>query len=303
MDLHTVRDPRLGEPHEVGLPSGTVRYHDVGTGPVIVFVHGYLVNANIWRKLVPRLADDFRCITPDWPLGSHVVPMRRDADLTPPGIARVIAQFLEALNLNAVTLVGNDSGGAYSQIAAANHPERIARLVLNTCETPECTWPPTPGGFGLLKATAAHPASYRALYQVLRVRRTWRWRNAYGWLAKYPIDASAMHSFIGPVLTDPAIRHDGRKAIRSVSARYSRAAADHLAAHFTKPVLLAWAAEDHVFPLAHAQRFAARLNAPLQTIRDSYTYTAEDQPERTASILRDWMRSTATEPSGENGQR
>ncbi|WP_199435199.1 alpha/beta fold hydrolase [Qaidamihabitans albus] len=204
----------------------------------------------------------------------------------------MIAQFLDALDLREVTLVGNDSGGAYSQIVAAAHPARIARLVLNSCETPECTWPPTPGGFGLLKATAAHPASYRTLYQLLRISRTWRWRNTYGWLAKYPIDAHVMNSFVRPVLTDPAIRHDGRKAIGSVSARHSRAAADHLAAHFTKPLLLAWAADDHVFPLTHAQRFATRLNAPLETIPDSYTYTAEDQPHRTAAILRDWMHST-----------
>ncbi len=274
-----------------------MRYHEVGTGPVLVFVHGYLVNANIWRKVVPHLADGFRCITPDWPLGSHLVPMRRDADLTPPGIAAVIAQFLDALDLRDVTLVGNDSGGAYSQIAMAEHPARIARLALTSCETPDCTWPPTPGGFGLLKATARHPASYWALYQALRVRRTWRWRNTYGWLAKYPIDAPVMESYIRPVLTDPEIRHDGRKAIGSVSARYSRAAAEQLATRAATPVLLAWAAEDHVFPLTHARRFAATLNAPLETIADSYTYTAEDQPEQTASVLRDWIRSTPAGPA------
>lgn len=97
-----------------------------------------------------------------------------------------------------------------------------------------------------------------------------------------------MNSYLRPVLADPAIRHDGRKVIGSVSARFSRAAADQLAAQFAKPVLLAWAADDRVFPLAHAQRYAARLNAPLETIPDSYTYTAEDQPGRTAAVLRDW---------------
>jgi pimeloyl-ACP methyl ester carboxylesterase len=138
------RDPALGESREVTLPSGTVCYHDTGTGPVLVFVHGYLVNTNIWRKLVPLLGDRFRCITPDWPLGSHLVAMNRDADLSPPGVAAVIGQFLDALDLRDVTLVGNDSGGAYSQIVAANHPDRLGGLVLNTCETPDCTWPPSP---------------------------------------------------------------------------------------------------------------------------------------------------------------
>jgi pimeloyl-ACP methyl ester carboxylesterase len=141
----------------------------------------------------------------------------------------------------------------------------------------------------LLKAAARHPATHRALYQVLRWPASWRWRNTYGWLAKHPIDADAMRSYVRPVLTRPAIRHDGRKAIGSVSARFTRAAAGTLRRSFGKPVLFAWATEDHVFPLAHAQRYAAALGADLRAIDDTYTYTAEDQPERTAELLHDWL--------------
>jgi pimeloyl-ACP methyl ester carboxylesterase len=279
-----------------------VRYHDAGSGPVIVFVHGYLVNANVWRKLVPLLADRYRCITPDWPLGSHPVPVRRDADLTPPGVARIVADLLEALDLDDVTLFGNDSGGAYSQLVAAHHPDRLGRLVLNTCETPDCTWPPTPGGFGLLRTTARHRATYRALYQVLRIRRTWRWRNTYGWLAKYPIDDRTMQSYLQPVLSRSDIRHDGRKAIGSVSATYSRDAAARLAARNDLPTLFLWAAEDHVFPLTHARRYAAHLGAPLRTITDSYTYTAEDQPEQTAALLDAWLHAQLADRHGSTHQ-
>lgn len=290
-DLARWRDPRLGQPREVELPAGTVRYHDQGSGPVIVFVHGYLVNANLWRKLVPLLADRFRCITPDLPLGAHTEPMRRDADLTPVGIAQLISDLLDALDLREVTLFGNDSGGAYSQLVAADHRERLGRLVLSSCETPESSWPPTPGGFGLLKVTAAHPLSYLALYQVLRLRRSWRWHNTYGWLARRPIEPTVMGSYVRPVLERPEIRHDGRKAIGAVSARYTRRAAERLTAGFDRPVLLAWAAEDRVFPLAHAERYARALGAELRAIPDSYTYIAEDQPELTAALLRDWRQS------------
>ncbi|WP_184444804.1 alpha/beta fold hydrolase [Mycobacterium sp. AZCC_0083] len=282
------RDSRLGEPHDVRLPSGTIRYHERGSGPVVVFVHGYLVNANIWRKLVAVLAEDFRCVTPDWPLGSHDIPMDHDANLTPTGIARLIADLIQALDLHDVTLVGNDSGGAYSQIAAAEFPQLVGRLVLASCETPYCTWPPTPGGFGLLKATAANPATYRGLYQILRWQRSWRWHNTYGWLAKHPIGVSAMDSYVRPVLDRREIRFDGRKAIGSVGARHSRAAAHRLAREFRNPVLLLWAAEDRVFPLDHARSYAQMLGAELRTIDDSYTYLSEDQPERFAACLRTW---------------
>ncbi|WP_219415650.1 alpha/beta fold hydrolase [Pseudonocardia nigra] len=285
------RDPRLGPTRTVRLSGGTVEYHDRGDGPVLVFVHGYLVNANIWRELVPLLADRFRCITPDWPLGSHRVPMHRDADLSPLGIAHVIAELLDALELTDVTLIGNDSGGAYAQLAAAERPERLGRLVLNSCETPWCSWPPSPGGFGLLKAAAQHAGTHRALYQVLRLPSTWRWRNTYGWLAKYPIDTTVMRSYVRPVLRDPAIRGDGRKAIAGVSASYLQSISDRLRHSFSRPVLCAWAADDRVFPVTHAQRYARSLGADLRTIADSYTYTAEDQPRHTAEVLSGWISS------------
>ena len=283
------RDERLGKRRRIDLSSGPLEYHDVGSGPVVVFVHGYLVNANIWRKLVPLLADHVRCITPDWPLGSHGLPMHADADLTPVGIGGQIAEFLAAAGLEDVTLVGNDSGGAYSQIAASRHPDRINRLVLNSCETPWCSWPPDPGGFGLLKAAARLRATHGLLYQPLRIPRTWRWRNTYGWLAKYPIDHQVMRSYVDPVIHDAAIRHDGRKAISSVSATYSREAAAALSRLDDLDILLAWSAEDKVFPLERARRYAEALDAPLVTIPDSYTYTAEDQPEHLERTLLDHL--------------
>lgn len=244
---------------------------------------------SVHQRVVPLLAGRYRCICVDWPLGSHPVPMSSDADLSPPGIAQLVGEVLDVLDLHDVTLVGNDSGGAYSQIAAADHPARIARLVLNSCETPQCSWPPAPGGFGLLKAAARRPVTHRALYQALRLPATWRWPNTYGRLAKHPIGPQVMRSYVRPVLTRPAIRNDGRKAIGSVSASFSRAAADRLQESFAEPVLLAWAEEDCVFPLRHAERYAAALGADLHTIPGAYTYTAEDQPERTAALLDGWL--------------
>src|SRR3954454_18378020 len=119
----------LGEQHEVNLPQGTIRYRDRGQGPPIVFVHGALVNGDLWRKVVPELAKDFRCVTPDLPLGSHEIPMPANADLSPPAVAKLIADFLAALDLTDVTLVGNDTGGAMCQLVVTSHPERIGRLV------------------------------------------------------------------------------------------------------------------------------------------------------------------------------
>src|SRR5688572_13474022 len=101
---------------EIRLAQGTIRYRDVGEGPVLVFVHGLLVSGSLWRKVTPLLAGRFRCIAPDWPLGAHEVALDDGADLSPAGVAQLIADFLEALDLRDVTLVGNDSGGALCQL-------------------------------------------------------------------------------------------------------------------------------------------------------------------------------------------
>ena len=112
----------LASSKEVSLPQGTIRYRERGTGEPIVFIHGALVNGDLWRKVVPQLAKDFRCIAPDLPLGSHERadgPGRRPQ---PAGVARLIADFLEALDLENVTLVGNDTGGALCQIVVDRPP-------------------------------------------------------------------------------------------------------------------------------------------------------------------------------------
>src|SRR3954463_10341635 len=87
------------------LDAGTIHYRESGSGPTIVFAHGLLVNGTLWRKVTPLLEDRFRCVVPDLPLGSHSKPMSADADLTPPGVARILADFMAALDLEKVTLV------------------------------------------------------------------------------------------------------------------------------------------------------------------------------------------------------
>lgn len=119
---------------DVTLPQGTIHIRDTGAGAPIVFVHGLLVDGTLWRKVVERLEGGFRCIAPDWPLGSHRTPMARDADLSPRGVAHLIADTLEQMGLRDVTLVGNDTGGAICQILVTERPQRVGRLVLTDCD-------------------------------------------------------------------------------------------------------------------------------------------------------------------------
>jgi|ERR1700722_2103229 len=281
---HLWRAASLGERKAVELDIGRLDYFERGEGPVVVFAHGWLANANLWRKVVERLADRFRCIALDLPLGSHRVAVRADADLSPTSCGELIAQALAALNLDAVTLVGNDSGGAYSQIATAAHPERVARLVLNSCETPYDAFPPPP--FDGLPALARDSIVLGQVLEALRDRENRSTPAAYGRLVKHAIDDLVSDSYVLPCLTDPDVLRDTSKVMASAVSEPVHNAGRRLISTFDRPVLFAWGPEDQVFPLAHAQRYAQELaDGQVAMIPDAFSFTPEDQPQRLAAAL------------------
>ncbi len=276
----------LGEVREIALSHGTIRYRERGTGPVVVFVHGLLVNGDLWRNVVPAIAEGgFRCITPDWPLGSHDVPVP-DVDLNPPGVARLIAEFLEALDLSDVTIVANDTGGGLTQIVMANHPERIGRVVLTPSDSFESFFPPA---FAILPPLAKVPGSIWLLVQTLRLRALHRLPMTFGWVSKRPLPADAVASYLEPSRKSAGIRKDLRRFLRGVDKRHTLAAAEELR-NFDKPVLLAWAPEEKLFPISLAHRLQERLpNSTLRTIDDSYTFVPEDQPAKLVELILEFV--------------
>ena len=284
------RSEELGIVREVTLSEGRIRYRERGDGPPVVFVHGLLVNADLWRAVVPAVAGSgFRCIAPDWPFGSHEVAVP-NADLSPPGAAALVASFLDGLDLRDVTVVANDTGGAITQILMTEHPERVGRVVLTSSDSLERFFPPA---FATLPQLARLPGSMWVLAQLLRVRAFQRLPIAFGWVAKRPIPSPIVDSYLLPSRRNAAIRRDLRRFLRGVHRRHTMAAARQLPG-FTEPVLLAWAKEDRLFPLELAHRLAALLPlASLVTIEDSYTFVPEDQPALLAELLVDFVRAHA----------
>jgi pimeloyl-ACP methyl ester carboxylesterase len=275
--------------NEVQLSQGTIRYREQGTGEPIVLVHGLLTNGELWREVIPRLAADFRVIAPDWPLGSHRVALGPGADLSPLGIAKLIADFIERLELERVTLVGNDTGGAMCQLVAVNHPERLGRLVLTPCDAYE-EFPPK--AFVPLMAAARVPGAIFAILQSLRLPAARRLPLAYGWVAKRA-DAQLTRSWIEPALQSAAIRRDAASFLSQASNRYTLEAAERFS-EFKKPVLLAWAPEDRFFKMDLAKRLERAFpDVRMEMIEDSYTFVPIDQPARTAELIGAFAREPA----------
>jgi pimeloyl-ACP methyl ester carboxylesterase len=267
---------------ETKISQGTIRYREAGEGSPIVFLHGLLVDGRLWRKVTPLLQDRFHCIVPDLPLGSHTVPMDPIADLSPPGLARIVAGFLEALELDGVTLVGNDTGGAIAQITAANHPERIGRLVLTNCDAYENFLPPA---FRPLQWAARVPGMLTGLMQGMRLAPMRRLPTAYGRLIKRDFAGAPTREWVEPFLSDQGIRRDTVKVLKGIDPRHTFDAAEKLSRQ-ERPTLLAWAREDRFFKAEFAQRLAETIpGTRLEWIEDSYTFVPEDQPERLAELV------------------
>ncbi len=274
---------------EVKLTEGTIRYRDTGSGEPLVFIHGLLVDGRLWRKVTPLLDDGFRCIVPDLPLGSHTSPMSPGADLSPPGLARLVAGFLQALDLERVTLVANDTGGAIAQVTAANHPEGIGRLVLTNCDAFENFLPPA---FRPLQYAARVPGLLTFLLQSMRLDPLRRTPLAYGWLIKRDPKGAPLAEWVEPFLSNRAIRRDTVQVLRGIDPRHTFEAAERLSRQ-DRPTLLAWAVEDRFFKTAFAERLAATIpGATLERIDDSYTFVSEDQPERLAGLIRSFARES-----------
>jgi pimeloyl-ACP methyl ester carboxylesterase len=282
VDPRTATSRRLPTARRVRLRSGELEVHDVGRGPPLLFVHGAMVSASIWAPLVERLAGRHRCIVPTLPLGSHRLAMDEDADLHPNAVADLLLELAVALELDAVHLVGNDSGGAVCQLAVARHPERIASLVLTNSDALE-VFPPN--AYLYLKYIASVPALGGAFAKVLhRFPRLGLLPLAWGSLAR-TIDARDVREWTEPLANDPGVRRDTAKFFRAADRRLMLEAATRLRA-FEGPVTLAWGTRDPFFRLSLARRLAAHFaDASVIEIEGARTYPMLDEPARVAAAI------------------
>src|SRR5262245_49699265 len=124
----------------VDTASGRIAYFERGEGPPALFVHGVPLNGYHWRHVIDRVRHRRRCIAIDlMGLGYTEIAPSQDVSFT--AQARMIADVLDALKIDQVDLIGNDSGGAIAQIFAASYPLRLRSLVLTNCDVHD-GWPP-----------------------------------------------------------------------------------------------------------------------------------------------------------------
>ena len=280
---------------QIELSAGTIDYEDTGgEGPPLVLLHGLLMDASLWDDVMADLSVDHRCVAPTLPLGAHRHAMHADADLSLRGIARLVSELLDRLELRGATVVGNDTGGALVQLLAGDGATRVSRIVLASCDAFD-NFPPGLAGKTLVLTGKLPPALFGLFMQQMRLRPVRRLPIAFGWLTKRGDAATAR--WMKPVLQQREIRRDTVRVLRAAAAERHLMldAAERLPA-YDRPALVVWASEDRVMPPDHGHRLAELLpQGRLVEIPDSYTLIPLDQPARLAQIIRDFTRSSSTD--------
>jgi pimeloyl-ACP methyl ester carboxylesterase len=270
---------------QIELSAGTIEYEDTGgDGRAIVLLHGLMMDASLWDGPIANLSVDHRCLAPTLPLGAHRHAMRADADLSLRGIARLVTEFLDRLDLHDVTLAGNDTGGAVVQLLICDGVSRVGRIVLASCDAFD-NFPPGLSGKALVLTGKLSPAMFGLFMQQMRLRPFRRLPIAFGWLTMRGDAATAR--WMKPVMQQHEIRRDAVRVLRAVAAepQLMLDAARSLPG-FALPALVVWASQDRIMPPEHGRRLATLLpRGRLVEIPDSYTLIPLDQPAKLAQIM------------------
>jgi pimeloyl-ACP methyl ester carboxylesterase len=271
---------------QLTLQRATIEYRELGpadsTHPPILFVHGILVDHKLWLKVAEELArNGFRCILPDWPLGSHTVPVDPGVELTPATVAEMIDEFIGALDLHDVTLVGNDTGGGLCQLLIDAHPDSVGRLVLTNCDAFD-KFPPFP--FTVVFAMMRGPRSIGMLSKLMKIAALRRSPLGYGLLLR-PGDDALTAAWVEPMSTDRRIAQNLATLLRGVGAMDLTDVATRLP-RFAKPVTIVWGMADRSFTPSLGRRLAALFpNATMVEVPGARTFVALDAPQAVVDAI------------------
>ena len=225
-------------------PSGRIAYLEQGQGPVALFVHGVLLNSHLWRHQLAHLSDMRRCIAVDL-LAHGDTEITADQDISVTANARMLDEFLDALSIDQVDLVGNDSGGGIAQIFAASYPHRLRSLTLTDCDAHD-NWPPE--AFKPFLAMAAAGGLSRTLEAMLADKNVYRSRKALGLAYEHPerVTDETIEAYLRPLLRTEQRTRDLERFLAAFDNQHTLAIEGRLRT-LNVPTLIVWGTDDVYF--------------------------------------------------------
>jgi pimeloyl-ACP methyl ester carboxylesterase len=271
----------------IEVPAGVIEYDEVGSGPPVVLLHGLLMDHTLWDRVLPLLPEGFRYARPVLPLGSHRRAMNPGTDLTLPGQVRLVADLLDALGLEGVTLVHSDWGGALF-LTARGLDHRVARQVILPCEAFDNFPPGLPGRMVALAVRL--PAGVQLAARQLRVGWLRRLPLLYGQMARRPLPDELVRRWTEPVLRDPDVRRDLLAYVRGPFDKAALVRDTEALRRFQGDVLVLWSPDNRVMPPAHGRRLAALMpRARYAEIPGAYVLSTLDEPEAVARAMGEFL--------------
>ena len=247
----------------VRTPSGVVAYAEQGDGPVALFVHGVLLNSHLWRHQLAHLSDIRRCLAPDL-LAHGATEVTPGGDVSVTANARMLKEFLDALGIDQVDLVGNDSGGGIAQIFAANYPERVRSLTLTDCDAHD-NWPPE--AFKPFLAMAAAGGLKDTLNAMLADKSIYRSEGALGPAYEHPANVTDadIETYLRPLVQSEVRLKDFERFLAAFDNKHTLAIEAQLK-QLKAPTLIVWGTDDVYFPVEWARWLASTIPGTMRKV-------------------------------------
>jgi len=230
--------------HSVQTASGCISYREQGAGPVVLFVHGVLLNGHLWRHQLTDLSDIRHCIAVDL-LAHGDTEIASDQDVSVTANAKMLREFLDVLKIDQVDLVGNDSGGGIVQIFAALYPERVRSLTLTDCDTHD-NWPPE--AFKPFLAKAAAGGLREMLGAMLSDKNVYRSPQALGPAYERPqhVSDDSIEKYLRPFVRSEQRTRDLQRFLAAFDSKHTLAVEMQLKT-LKAPTLIVWGTDDVYF--------------------------------------------------------
>ncbi len=247
------REQAIGNPLQRSDRVGPYQLPDQGAGPVALFVHGVLLNGHLWRHQLAHLSDIRRCIAVDL-LAHGDTEIAPDQDVSVTANATMLEEFLDALHVEQVDLVGNDSGGGIAQIFAALHPHRVRSLTLTNCDAHD-NWPPQ--AFKPFLAMAAAGGLRGALDAMLSDKSVYRSPQALGPAYEHPerLTDESIEIYLRPLVRTEQRTRDFQRFLAAFDNKHTLAVEAELKS-LKAPTLIAWGTDDVYFDVKWAHWLA-----------------------------------------------
>jgi pimeloyl-ACP methyl ester carboxylesterase len=270
--------------------SGRIGYAEVGSGPVAVFVHGVLLNKHLWRHQLAELSDIRRCIAVDLLAhgDSEIAP---DQDVTVTDNAKMLKEVLDALKIDKVDVIGNDSGGGIVQIFAANNPLRLRSLTLTDCDTHD-NWPPE--AFRPFVEMTKAGGLRDTLNAMLNDKNIYRSQQAMGPAYEHPekVTDEDIETYLRPFLRSEQRIRDLERFVVAFDNKHTLAVESRLC-QLQAPTLVVWGTDDVYFPVKWADWLAKTIPGAKKPVKleGARIFFPEERPAEFNRLLRDHLIS------------